>query len=209
MRNILRILALTQSIIQLPASITTTAQDLTLDFLTLTSPPSLDPFIFEMSFLKKPLKKLKDLHPGSSATNSSDGEKSDGVATPRSGTFSNGTRIPDQKRHSRGIFAADKMTRHEEIEQATAEAKKRQSMAKIEDEKFLKEGPPQLTALYRPYSMNMSKNWNHEHRILFKDLDFASKFITLSSISGRVLTSSQRWTVVLSVSVPVSTLYVG
>jgi hypothetical protein len=48
------------------------------------------------------------------------------------------------------------------------------SMA-IEDERFLQVGPPDLTKLYRPYRMNMSKRWTREHRVLFKELDFASK----------------------------------
>lgn len=60
-------------------------------------------------------------------------------------------------------------------ERVKAEHKKRESMARIEDEKFLTEGPPELTKLYRPYSMNMSKRWNHENRVLFKDLDLTSE----------------------------------
>lgn len=150
-----------------------------------------------MSFLKKPFKKLKDLHPGSPA-NSSDSEKGvEGVSTPRSVTFSNGKATPnngtatsDQKRQSREIIAADKKKLHDEKKHAKAEAKKRQSMAKIDDETFLKEGPPNLTKLYRPYSMNMSKKWNHENRILFKELDFASKSPRSASTSRRGLISS-------------------
>lgn len=59
-------------------------------------------------------------------------------------------------------------------ERAKAEKKKLESMARIEDERFLKEGPPMLTKLYRPFSMNQSKRWTHEDRLLFKDLDWES-----------------------------------
>ena len=60
-------------------------------------------------------------------------------------------------------------------ERSKVEAKKRQSMRRIESEAFMRDAPPELTKLYKPFSMNMSKRWNHENRVLFKDLDFASK----------------------------------
>ena len=62
-------------------------------------------------------------------------------------------------------------------QRAKAETRKRETLARIEDEKFLEEGPPDMTRLYKPFSMNMSKNWNHENRILFKNLDFESTFL--------------------------------
>ena len=61
-------------------------------------------------------------------------------------------------------------------ERVKAEAKKRETMARIEDERFLQEGPPALTKLYRPYSMNQSKRWTHEDRLLFKNLDWESEW---------------------------------
>jgi hypothetical protein len=75
----------------------------------------------------------------------------------------------------REIIAAERARRSMDKERVKAENKKRQSMARIEDERFLQVGPPDLTKLYRPYSMNMSKRWTREHRVLFKELDFASK----------------------------------
>jgi len=57
-------------------------------------------------------------------------------------------------------------------ERLKVETKKRESMARIEDERFLQEGPPELTKLYRPYSMNMSKRHTAEDRILFKNINW-------------------------------------
>ncbi len=75
-------------------------------------------------------------------------------------------------------------------ERVKIENKKREIMAKIEDERFIKEGPPELTKLYRPYSMNMSKRWNHENRILFKDVDWES----MCPVAALVRTDwLQRW----------------
>lgn len=86
-------------------------------------------------------------------------------------------------------------------ERLKAEEKKRLTLARIESENFMKHGPPDLTKLYRPYSMNMSKNWNHENRILFKEIDFESKslissrgtaFADLAESEGRVITFRAR-----------------
>jgi aspartyl-tRNA synthetase len=60
-------------------------------------------------------------------------------------------------------------------ERIKLEQKRRQQLARIESENFLKEGPEDITKLYRPFSMNMSKYRNHEKRTLFKELDFASQ----------------------------------
>ncbi|RAL59279.1 hypothetical protein DID88_006993 [Monilinia fructigena] len=58
-------------------------------------------------------------------------------------------------------------------ERVKAENKKKQSLARIEAEKFLNEGPEALTQLYRPYSMIQSKHWKHEERALFKNINWA------------------------------------
>ena len=80
-------------------------------------------------------------------------------------------------------MAAERKRRSMDKERVKAETRKRESMARIEDEKFLQEGPPDLTKLYRPFSMNMSKRWNHEHRLLFKDLDLQSMAAPTCSLS--------------------------
>jgi aspartyl-tRNA synthetase len=86
-----------------------------------------------------------------------------------------GTSTPqrsDSRRQSREILDLEKKRRSIDKERAKAETRKRESLARIEDERFLQEGPPALTKLYRPYSMNMSKRWNTDDRILFKNVNW-------------------------------------
>lgn len=144
-----------------------------------------------MSFLKKPFRKIKDIgsNTPSNASSDTEGSKPEGVSVNTSVTSNsvrdgsaNGSRTgfalngnSTSKRQSAEIIAADRQRRSIDKARMKAENKKRQSMARIEDEKFLEEGPPDLTKLYRPYSMNMSKRWNKEHRVLFKEMDFQSK----------------------------------
>lgn len=139
-----------------------------------------------MSFLKKPFKKLKGLNSGSdkNSVNSSTPGKEEGVDSASNGASNgsakekrNSTMPPgvESRRKSQEILQREKVRRSMDKERVKAEAKQRATLARIESETFMKEGPPDLTKLYRPYSMNMSKSWNHEHRILFKDIDFASK----------------------------------
>jgi ergosteryl-3beta-O-L-aspartate synthase len=150
-----------------------------------------------MSFLKKPFRKLKDIGNSNSAVDKSITEKSipskvEGInSSTGSGTDSpngkpngastpvtNGTSTPklngDSKRQSREAILAERARKSMDRERAKVETKKRESMARIEDERFLQEGPPSLTKLYRPYSMNQSKRWTHEDRLLFKNLDWES-----------------------------------
>jgi hypothetical protein len=92
---------------------------------------------------------------------------------------SSGTSTPeraDSKRQSREILNQERKRRSMDKERLKAETKKRESMAKIEDERFIQEGPPELTKLYRPYSMNMSKRWNAEDRLLFKNINWEGSF---------------------------------
>lgn len=142
-----------------------------------------------MSFLKKPFKKLKEIGSGPSNIETSndpanikhEGVNGSGSNTPLSGK-TNGASTPisptsnGEKRQSREIIAAEKARRSMDRERAKAETKKRESMARIEDERFLQEGPPMLTKLYRPYSMNQSKRWTHEDRVQFKNVDFESRY---------------------------------
>jgi len=145
-----------------------------------------------MSFLTKRFKKLKILGDNGSSDNQSDDSvpsKVEGINSnagsgadtpPTNGT--NGTSSPrlngDSKRQSREVIEAERVKKSLDKERLKNEKKKRQSMAKIEDERFLKEGPPQLTKLYRPYSMNQSKRWTHEDRLLFKNIDWESKCLS-------------------------------
>lgn len=135
-----------------------------------------------MSFLKKPFRKFKEIN-GSSHNNSSDSipgkeEGISGSSTPTNAVGGSSTPIanvdtpPGSKRQS---LDSDRKRVSVDKARIKAENKKRQSLARIEDERFLKEGPPQLTKLYKPFSMNMSKKWDQEKRQLFKELDFKRK----------------------------------
>jgi hypothetical protein len=141
-----------------------------------------------MSFLKKPFKKLKGFSGSekdsvSSSTPSKEEGPSNGATNGSAKEKRHSTMPPeiDSRRQSQEILQQERVRRSMDKERTKAEAKKRATLARIESETFLKEGPPNLTKLYRPYSMNMSKNWNHEHRSLFKEIDFASKLVTASS----------------------------
>jgi hypothetical protein len=141
-----------------------------------------------MSFLKKPLRKLTGSLRADKPNDLQD--KEEGFATPtKNGSPKNGSLLgkigngtpsgastpPDDKRKSREVMREEKDRRSMDKERSKVEARKRQSMRRIESEAFMRDAPPELTKLYKPYSMNMSKRWNHENRVLFKDLDFASK----------------------------------
>ncbi|KAF7862629.1 hypothetical protein EAF04_007502 [Stromatinia cepivora] len=143
-----------------------------------------------MSALKKRLSKLIPDRIGKPNSNNSSSEnvpsvpsKEEGIdassasngaspATPRK----DGAQTPERsnsRRVSREILEQNRARRSVDKERSKAESKKRQSLARIEDEKFLKEGPEALTQLYRPYSMIQSKHWRHEERALFKDINWA------------------------------------
>lgn len=156
-----------------------------------------------MSFLKKPFKKLKGLGSGSdkesvsSATPSKEGSVNGANATAtatasasapalasptvaRNGSVlkakpNDSTMSIEERRRSQEVLNQEKVKKSMDKERNKAEAKKRAALARIQSEVFMKEGPADLTNLYRPYSMNMSKSWNHENRVLFKDINFARK----------------------------------
>ena len=139
-----------------------------------------------MSFLKKTLKKFNPKDKDSVKTSptespiSSPPSGGDGSGIARNGSVKdspNGSVLPsvDERRKSQEVTHQEKLRRSMDKEHKKAEAKKRFTLARIESENFMREGPPDLTKLYRPYSMNMSKNRNHERRILFKEIDFQSK----------------------------------
>ena len=143
-----------------------------------------------MSFLKKPLRKLteslKSDKPGDlqdkeegSNTPTKNGSPTTSNLSNGKHTDSNGTTSPsDDKRKSREVLREEKIRRSMDKERSKAEARKRQTMRRIESEAFMRDAPPELTKLYKPFSMNMSKRWNHENRVLFKELDFESTYPT-------------------------------
>lgn len=114
-----------------------------------------------------------------------DGNNNDnGMETP-----TNGAATPTgDRRKSRDVLMEEKARRSMDKERSKVEARKRQSMRRIESEAFMRDAPPELTKLYKPFSMNMSKRWNHENRVLFKDLDFAKHEGTVISFRARIHT---------------------
>ncbi|RQM08528.1 hypothetical protein DH86_00000243 [Scytalidium sp. 3C] len=92
-----------------------------------------------------------------------------------------GANTPDSRRRSREQIREERVRRSLDKERSKAEAKKRQSLARMEEERFLEEGPENMTRLYKPFSMNMSKHRDNQARVLFKELDFPGlegQFIT-------------------------------
>jgi len=143
-----------------------------------------------MSFLKKPFQKLKGLKESSSDklsdTDTGSGTDGNGTNGATNGNTKSGTNTPDDRRRSQELLRGERIRRSMDKERLKAEEKKRLTLARIESENFMQHGPPDLTKLYRPYSMNMSKNWNHENRILFKEIDFESKHF--SPVAQHLLT---------------------
>jgi len=145
-----------------------------------------------MSFIKKRFSKLyqaahhasgdssgystpnKEEGPNGSLSNGTSTSSSTNESQKKDHGVTYGTDTPHSRRRSREVIAAERKRRSMNKERAKAETRKRELMARIEDEKFIQEGPHDLTKLYKPFSMNMSKRWNHENRLLFKDLDLQS-----------------------------------
>jgi aspartyl-tRNA synthetase len=128
-----------------------------------------------MSFITKPLRKLtgslRSQSP-SNLQNKEEGFHSSDSSTLNGNTPLDGNSTPTPK--SRQLLGKEKIRQSVDRERSKAEAKKRQSMRRIESELFMRDAPPELTKLYKPYSMIMSKRRNYENRVLFKDLDFES-----------------------------------
>lgn len=144
-----------------------------------------------MSFLKKPFQKLKIIHKSDSVEKESpatpNADSANGSTNSQNGAMGeDGARTPPEKRRqSKEVLREEKIRRSMDKERVKIETLKRQQLARIESENFMRTGPPDLTKLYKPYSMNMSKSWNHEHRVLFKDLNFAN-------MEGKVITFRAR-----------------
>lgn len=148
-----------------------------------TYPNCVFPHQTTMSSLKKALRKLKEFNPNAPSTDSSENQSRSG-SPKRSNSklkFAEGTRdasgasSPDPRRRSRDLIQEERQRRSMDKERLKVEQKKRHQLARLASDNFMKEGPEEITNLYRPFSMNMSKRWNHEHRQLFKELDFESQ----------------------------------
>lgn len=140
-----------------------------------------------MSFLKKPFQKFKDRGSRNSGDFSEGTPKdngANGAQSPILKDANGGAETPDSRRVSKELLREQKVRRSMDKERLKIEAMKRAQLSRIESETFMRTGPPDLTKLYRPYSMNMSKNWNHENRVQFKDIDFASMCHPLCTSQG-------------------------
>lgn len=132
-----------------------------------------------MSFLKKHLNKLRD-----GRDSPTDGPSSlkkieqqlNGAISEDTSPGGSGANTPDSRRRSREQIREERVRRSLDKERSKAEAKKRQSLARMEEERFLEEGPENMTRLYKPFSMNMSKHRDNQARVLFKELDFPGTF---------------------------------
>ena len=135
-----------------------------------------------MSFLKKPFDKLKNRHNRNSVVadnNDASKENVNGAESPvrAHNGHTNGAESPNpNKRVSKEVIREEKERRSLDKERVKVEAMKRAQLARIESANFMKTGPEDLTKLYKPYSMNMSRERNWENRLLFKELDFASRY---------------------------------
>ncbi|KAL3423405.1 aspartyl-tRNA synthetase [Phlyctema vagabunda] len=142
-----------------------------------------------MSFIKKNLRKIRDLggSPSSSSTSLGDEKATtkDAADSPiiqpvnGSGTIApdtNGAATPnsESRRRSRDIIEMERKRRSVDKERSKAESKQREHLRRIESERFMQEGPEELTRLYKPLSMNQSKKWGHENRVQFREINFAA-----------------------------------
>ena len=148
-----------------------------------------------MSFLKQGLKKIKGHipHPGHDSSESDVGNlgtstpsKLEGVdASARSltgllknngkGSGKSSPKRSSSARQSRDFVAAEKTRKSVDKHESKLEHRKHDNLAQLEDERFLREGPENLTKLYKPFSMNQSKTMTGAERQNFRDLDFAGK----------------------------------
>lgn len=126
-----------------------------------------------MSFLKKPLEKIKSFKPSNS---SSPRSSTEAVATPASSNAS----ADNVHRKDPKEIEVERKRKSEDKQRRKSENAERQQEFRRKDERFLQEGPEELTALYKPLSLNMSKKWTHEDRFDFKNLgpEMEGKVIT-------------------------------
>lgn len=91
----------------------------------------------------------------------------------------NGSHTPDSainnpKYRPHDEIVAERLRRSVDKSRRRSNSRNRQSMTKRRDQVFLEDGPEELTKLYKPLSMNMSKNRKYDERFDFKDLDIES-----------------------------------
>lgn len=98
-------------------------------------------------------------------------------STERAGSAS-GTTTPTDSEHAnnpkyrdRQSIDADRHRKEQEKRIKRAESVKRHNDAAKKQEEFIEKGPAELTALFRPLSMNQSKRRQFGERFNFRDLD--------------------------------------
>lgn len=118
------------------------------------------------------LKKLKDsIHKDSSRDSSAERATSvSGTTTPTDNEHANNPKYRDRQ-----SIDADRHRKEQEKRVKRAESVKRHNDAAKKQEEFIEKGPAELTALFRPLSMNQSKTRKFGQRVDFKDLDVQSK----------------------------------
>jgi hypothetical protein len=112
--------------------------------------------------LKKPFDKLK------SGSSSSGSPTVAGEMEPE-GRLENGNNHSTGTQHRKSQEA--KQQKDEERQKIKTDTKHREEMVKKNEVDFLHDGPEELTSLYKPISMNMSKSWPREARFMLRDLD--------------------------------------
>jgi hypothetical protein len=120
-----------------------------------------------LNVLRKPFAKLKSLKESSGSSKSSytDGEEANGTLKV------NGT----PKEHGAKGITEERCKRSESRKRKSAQNRSRDGASKRIDPKFMEVGEGDGAALYKPFSMNMSKHREDRERFLFKNLDVTSK----------------------------------
>jgi hypothetical protein len=120
-----------------------------------------------LNVIRKPLAKLKRLKQPSQSSERlyTDGQKANGTAT------ANGP----QKKHDAKEIAEERRKRSASRKRKNARHTNRDAVSKWINQKFMEMEEEDGAALYKPFSMNMSKRRENEERFLFKDLDVTGK----------------------------------
>lgn len=116
-----------------------------------------------LNVIRNPFAKLKSLKQpsGSSEWLHTDGQKANGTIT-ASGA---------QKKHDAKEIAEERRKRSASRKRKNAQHTNRDTVSKWIDQKFMEVGEEDRAALYKPFSMNMSKRRENGERFLFKYLN--------------------------------------
>lgn len=150
-----------------------------------------------MPFLKNPLKRIKDLthFPSTSSADSTTPSKTEGIDINsqsrassntknyllKKSTFNNSEESLRDISNKKRFKELEEANTHKTVEDVITRAldfsqdKKPASENILKERESIKDEAVECERLYRPLSMNMSKSWNRETRIFFKDIDFKSK----------------------------------